>query len=382
MAVGEPNRVPEHDAPGRRIATVRRTEPLDAGTSTMLDGLASLHTIVLALEESGRIVWVRDGLGLIAPDAEAAVGTSVSKLLDRVWPDDIEAFGEQTRTFFDALVDRACTTRRRFDLRRDGQSQSLEVSAFRARDASGRALVVCVVDPHRPLDALQRQNEELESTLEHMAHDLRSPMVSVLGFSRMLREDHAHALDSSGLHFLARIEQAAHNMKQLLNDMLHLSRVSRGAEHRAEVSPIPVLEQLRAELKLLLDEKGIQLALPEDPPTLRCDRTRLYQLLSNLVGNAIRHMDDTTSPRIDVDIEEKEGGWQIVVADNGPGIAAEDQERIFQAFQTAGPARPGRQSSGLGLAIVKKIVEAQAGRVSVESQPGAGARFVVWLPRS
>jgi signal transduction histidine kinase len=380
-AVGEPNRAATTGGSGRRLVTVTRTEPLDAGTSSMLEGLATLHAVVLAVGESQRVVWIHDELGLIVGDADSAIGTTVASLLDRLWPDDIETFGEQTRAFFDDLVGDAPPTRRRFDLRRADRPLSLDVSAFRARDAAGRELVVCVADPHRSLESLQRENEELEATLDHVAHDLRSPMASLLGFSRMLREDHAEVLDDSGLRFLSRIEQAGHNMNQLLSDMLRLSRGGRPAEHRAEVNPAPILEQLRAELKIQLDEKGIHLELPHDPPTLRCDRTRLYQLLSNLVGNAIRHMHDRPSPHIEVDIEEADGGWRIVVADNGPGIAAQDRERIFRAFQTAGPTRAGRQSSGLGLAIVKKIVESQSGRVWVESAPGSGSRFVVWLPK-
>ena len=74
-------------------------------------------------------------------------------------------------------------------------------------------------------------------------------------------------------------------------------------------------------------------------------------------------------------------GWQIIVSDTGPGIAAKDRDRIFEAFQTVGRCSGGGENSGLGLAIVKKIVDAHSGRVWVESGPDAGARFFVWLPK-
>jgi len=173
-------------------------------------------------------------------------------------------------------------------------------------------------------------------------------------------------------------------MKQLLHDMLELSRIEATSHCRVHVNPAPILRQLFSELKIELDEKNIELHVPEDPPTVLFDRTRLYQLLSNLIGNAVQHMGEEPAGRIDVEIETLSDGWQISVRDNGPGIPAEDRQRIFEAFQTAdGPDRSEKKSekkSGLGLAIVKKIVEAHSGRVWVESEPGNGARFVVWFP--
>jgi signal transduction histidine kinase len=134
------------------------------------------------------------------------------------------------------------------------------------------------------------------------------------------------------------------------------------------------------ERKLQLEAKGIELRLPDDSPTLLCDRTRLYQLFTNLIGNSIKHMDRDSSGQIAVEIETVADGWQIHVIDNGPGIQPEDHERIFQAFETASRTTGQRQNSGLGLAIVKKIVDLHSGRVWVESEPGHGARFTIWLP--
>jgi signal transduction histidine kinase len=134
-------------------------------------------------------------------------------------------------------------------------------------------------------------------------------------------------------------------------------------------------------LKLQLDEKSIALQLPEDAPTVLCDRTRLYQIFSNLIGNAVRHMDSNSGGLIRVEVDESDDGWQISVRDNGPGIAPSDRERIFEAFQTASGPTPGTPGSGLGLAIVKKIVDRYSGRCWVESELGVGSQFVVWLPR-
>jgi signal transduction histidine kinase len=133
-------------------------------------------------------------------------------------------------------------------------------------------------------------------------------------------------------------------------------------------------------LKWQLDEKNIDLVLPENPPTLICDRTRLYQLFSNLIGNAIHHMNRPSAARIEVELETISDGWQITVSDNGQGIPVEDHDRIFRAFEAVHRPSSNGKSSGLGLAIVKKIVESHSGRVWVESEPGAGACFIVQLP--
>jgi len=248
------------------------------------------------------------------------------------------------------------------------------------RDSANDQLYICFADRDEPREALERKNSELEACVRGVSHDLRSPLVSLLGFSRLLRDDYQEVLDRTGLHFINRIDQAARHIDQLLHDMLEFSRIGATSQYRVHINPKPILEQLHSELKLQLDEKNIDLILPDETPTVLFDRTRLYQLFSNLIGNAIHHMDRKSAARIEVEITSEAAGWQISVRDNGPGIGPEDHQRIFGAFETA--SRPGNKhkSSGLGLAIVKKIVETDSGRVWVESELGTGARFVVWLP--
>jgi signal transduction histidine kinase len=354
----------------------------DVATESMLDGLADLHSFVLAVDSKRRVTWLSDELGIVLGGAAKSVGRPVSSLLDELWPDDVAAFANQTRQFVDEMLAKDRVSRARFDLRRDGTALPLEVSAFPVRDSAGNELFICIADRHRTRESLEQKNEELETFVRSVSHDLRSPLVSLLGFSRLLRDDDHQVLDETGLHFLDRIEQAGRHMEQLLQDMLELSRLEETPHCRVHVDPAPILQQLFSELKLQLDEKTIELKLPEDPPTVLCDRTRLYQLLSNLIGNAIQHMGVEAPGRIEVEIETVSDGWQISVSDTGPGILREDRDRIFEAFQTAcvGP-NGSKKNSGLGLAIVKKIVEAHSGRVWVESEPDVGACFFVWLPK-
>lgn len=233
----------------------------------------------------------------------------------------------------------------------------------------------------RIVQELRKENGELEHCVNALAHDLRSPLVALLGFSRLLRQDYGKGLDDTGHHFLDRIEQAGRTMEGLVHDLLELSRIGRSGDRPAMVDPRGVLVQIKAEVKPQLDVSGTELRLPEPPPSLvYCDRTRLYQLFSNLIGNALTHMGSCPSPVIAVHVDETEEGHHLTVRDNGEGIAPEHLDQIFDPFfsQRRGDGRTG---AGMGLAIVKKIAEKHGGRAWVESEPDVGAEFHVLLPR-
>jgi PAS domain S-box-containing protein len=269
--------------------------------------------------------------------------------------------------------------------RRDGTALCVSVSASllpRARGGSAGAVAYLrdVTERRRAEESLARKNAELEHYVHAVSHDLRSPLVSLLGFTRLLREDYGTRLDPKGLHFLDRIEQAGRTMEALIRDLLELSRIGRAPHATSRVNPRSVLTQLSAELKPRLDAQGVALALPEDAPALVCERTRLYQLFSNLIGNALDHMGDPPRPRVEVEVVDQRDHHLIVVRDNGRGVPPEHHERIFEVFQSLGPRRDGSRGTGMGLAIVRKIAETQGGHAWVESEPGRGASFKVRLP--
>lgn len=268
---------------------------------------------------------------------------------------------------------------------RDGRDLILSISAgvIRTPDGSDAGTVAYLRDVTEQRSShadLSRKNDELEHHVHSIAHDLRAPLVSILGFTRLLRDDYAHQLDEKGARFLDRVEQAGRTMESLIQDVLELSRIGRATEPADRVSARSVLLQLQAELKPQLNAAGVSLILPADPPTLNFDQTRLYQLLSNLIGNALDHMGEVPNGRIEVEVLCDDGGHLISVKDNGRGIPLEAQERIFEIFQSLGPARDGRRGTGIGLAIVRKIAEARGGRAWVESELGAGATFKVQIP--
>lgn len=233
----------------------------------------------------------------------------------------------------------------------------------------------------RVSERFKQKIASLESYVHTVSHDLRSPLVSLLGFTRLMKQDYGRILDETGRRFLNRIEQAGANMNTMTLDLLELSTREAPSASVTPVDPHPILLQIQAELKPRLEERGIDLELPAAPPMIQCNRTQLYQIFSNLIGNALQHMGPSDQPRIKVEIYPGADQQVIVVRDNGRGIAREAHEQIFDAFRSlssnAGDEAAG--SSGVGLAIVKKIALAHQGRVWVDSEPGCGAAFHVSL---
>jgi PAS domain S-box-containing protein len=270
--------------------------------------------------------------------------------------------------------------------RRDGSSccVSVSVSVLRLRDGTPMGAVAYVHDVterRRFEQEMARKSAELEHYVDAVSHDLRSPLMSLLGFTRLLREDYGERLDDKGRHFLRRVEEAGRTMEDLIRDLLELSRIGKTPRSEESVDPLPVLLQLYAEIKPRLDAQGVNLRLPDDTPLLCCNRTRLYQIFSNLIGNALDHMGPVERPAILVEVEEAGDAHVVRVADNGRGIDPVHHERIFEVFHSLGPRRDGRRGTGVGLAIVRKIAETQGGSAWVESEPGRGACFCVRLPR-
>ena len=270
---------------------------------------------------------------------------------------------------------------------RDGTVICVSVSASLlclsdGTDMGAVAYLRDVTQRRRTEEDLARSNVQLEHYVDAVSHDLRSPLVSLLGFSRLLREDYGARIDEKGRHFLDRIEQAGRTMESLIHDLLELSRIGRAEAEKSLIDPRSVLDRLRAEFKPRLDQDGADLELPEHPPLLMCNRTRLYQLFSNLVGNALDHMGSVEQPTIRVEVRTLAEAHQITVSDNGKGIDPANHARIFEIFQSLGPRKDGRRGTGVGLAIVKKIAETHGGRVWVESDLGKGTRFHLTLPCS
>lgn len=371
-----------------RIHAVRRTPATDrhrrAETErelrSQIDRLATAFAHapepVAVLDCKGRLRYVNAiGATLFGDSADALLGRAIA---------DFARHRESAAAGTSAGSD--CILRGEFELcRPDGDVRwvSWSASPLRGDGEAGVGVTVFLRDEtelrRRELNG-RRRLEELEQTLRGVAHDLRSPLVAVLGFSRLLRDDFAGLLGDRGTHYLERITEAGRNMEALIRELLDFARIGSAGERAMLVDPSEVLEQLRGEFKPRLDAAGVALRWPAESPLVFCDRTRLYQLFSNLIGNALDHMGSCDRPLVEIEVREELDRHLLVVRDNGRGVDPEERERIFEMFHSV-PHEGGRKGTGIGLAIVKKIAELHGGRAWVEDAPGAGAAFHVTLPR-
>lgn len=270
--------------------------------------------------------------------------------------------------------------------RDDGETVWISVSSspLRMHDGTTQGTVVFlrdVTERHHLAQTLSRKNTELENYVHVVSHDLRSPLTSILGFSQLLRKQAGHLLDEKSLHFLQRIENGSHIMGNLINDLLQLSRVSQEQRTPVLVDVVQLLRQLRSELKPRLDEKGLRLEIPTEAPMIKGSRTQMYQVFSNLIGNAINHMGQVLDPLIQVQAKQNSDEITFSVRDNGRGIPKALHENIFEIFRSYPSPDEKNPGTGIGLAIVSKISENAGGRVWLESDIGCGTTFFFSIPQ-
>jgi signal transduction histidine kinase len=218
----------------------------------------------------------------------------------------------------------------------------------------------------------------------HLSHEMRTPLKAILALSELLRDGTVGALNAEQKKYIEVIERNGENLVRLVNDVLDLSQMDLA---RIAIQPrtFSLDEQLRAvvaALAPLATIKGIALTFAEpadELPLLRCDPDRLRQILTNLIGNAIKFTD---RGRVVVSAESGLEVLMVHVTDTGVGIPACIAAQLFdQPFQASVPARQRLgQGAGLGLAITQRLLWLMGGDISVRSQEGSGSRFSFSLP--
>ncbi|MFW5898440.1 MAG: GAF domain-containing protein [Candidatus Saliniplasma sp.] len=225
---------------------------------------------------------------------------------------------------------------------------------------------------------LEEMNEQLKSFTHSVSHDLRAPLRGLQGFSRALMEDYREILDETGKEYLERIKGASQRMEILIDDLLEYSRLSRTDIVCEKTDVNNILEIIKDELISDIGMKNADIFI-SDIPDVKGERTILKQVLTNLLSNALKFVDE--KPKIEIYSEEDNDRIRIFVEDNGIGIKKEEQEKIFKVFERLHGIES-YEGTGVGLAIVKKGVEKMGGRVKVESDLGEGSRFWIELDKA
>ncbi|MGM0595020.1 MAG: ATP-binding protein [Pseudomonadota bacterium] len=225
---------------------------------------------------------------------------------------------------------------------------------------------------------LSALNRELEAFSYSVSHDLRAPLRSIHGFSKIIASKYHDKLDASGQDYLERVMRASNRMSALIDDLLVLSRINRKEMRLETVDMTALAEQVMGELREGEAQGPLQFQL-EPLPSVCADRKLLALVLQNLLGNALKFSAREATPTIRVSGQRRGGQLHYTVSDNGVGFDMAFADKLFGAFQRLHNSDE-FEGTGIGLATVQRIIHRHGGRIWAEAEPGRGARFHFTLP--
>ena len=231
---------------------------------------------------------------------------------------------------------------------------------------------------------LQEVDKMKDSFIRMATHELQSPITNVRAYVEVLEEEIQGSLDKKQKEYLKRIKISAKNLSILISDILEVSRIEQGRLDftSRKLSPIKVIEETVAELKIKAEQKKLKLVFKgkEEPYLINVNLNRFKQIIVNLIVNSIKY---TPKGKIEITAEanKKRGKYIISVSDSGLGISAEAQKQLFEKFYRVKTKEtadvPG---TGLGLWVTKQLCEKMKGEIFVESMEGAGSKFTISFP--
>jgi len=345
---------------------------------------AGVPDAIVTIDEDGTIEDVN-------PAVEALFGYAPEDLIDGplevLMPDDIAPHHARfVRAVSNVRDSRPMTAARDiYGRRKDGSLVPLDISVSGVeydgkphfigvmRDITARKQAEAELA--ELLAALERSNEELDKFAYVASHDLKAPLRVIDNAAGWLEEDLADVLTEDTRESLDMLRGRVRRMERLLDDLLAHSRIGRDGGEATVVSGAELADTLRGLLNL---PEGMQLHVSDAFRRIEVQTMPVTTILLNLLSNAVKHH-DRTDGNIWLDAAEVEQGLELSVADDGPGIAPEYHERIFEMFQTLRP-RDEVDGSGLGLAMVRKYAAIAGGRINVTSDGGRGTRFTLLWP--
>ncbi|MDK2892473.1 PAS domain-containing sensor histidine kinase [Methanohalophilus sp.] len=231
--------------------------------------------------------------------------------------------------------------------------------------------------------AAEEANQAKSMFLANMSHELRTPLNSIIGFSQVLKEKAFGDLNEKQERYVSNILNSGKHLLNIINDILDLAKVeSNDFELSPEKISLPeCCNEIKTLMQPLANKKSINLKtnLETEDREIYADKTKIKQIMYNLVNNAIKFTPEYGT--VEINVKQINNKLQVSVSDTGIGISKKDQEMIFEPFKQVESASNRKyEGTGLGLALVKKYVEMHGGEVWVESKPGKGSTFSFTIP--
>jgi signal transduction histidine kinase len=234
----------------------------------------------------------------------------------------------------------------------------------------------------RSFNQMTRQVKHSQQQLRHfvadVSHQLKTPLTSIQGFSQALLDGTASDEDTK-LKAATIINEESNLMRRQVDELLELARMQAGhlKLSREAVNVNELLERCREILAVQAEEKGVEIKIDAEPASAVIgDADRLEQVFSNILDNALKN--SPAQSRVEIAVQNlKDDAVEVRIIDSGPGIPSEQLAYVFERFYQAGGIRSG---AGLGLAIAREIITAHGGTIEAQSEPGAGAEFIIRLP--
>jgi len=235
----------------------------------------------------------------------------------------------------------------------------------------------------RLYEEARKASESQSEFISIVSHELRTPMTNIKGYTDLILSGRAGPISERQKEFLTRVRSNVQRMASLVEDLLNISRIEAG-KLRLEIEPVHIAEVVEEVVNFVQQEVRekkllLRLDIKDALPPVKADRSRVLQILSNLLSNACSY----TPPEGSITIRayKKDGFIQVDVADTGIGIPPEEQPKIFQRFfRGSHPLVKEKQGTGLGLYITKSLVELLGGQIWFQSEPGKGTTFSFILP--
>ena len=323
--------------------------------------LNSVLLPIIATDNQGRTLGLNDAARkLLPPDVTEPVG----KRLDKLFPE------------WKALLTEMRGSHETF--RREVQLDGVRVAEASVTPIAGYGWAVTIYDVSGYKDVEEAKN----NLLGEVTHDLKTPLAAILSFADLVRA--AGELNPKQDQFLGRITSAASRMTEQVHQLLDVVWIEAGM--KLTLVDVNLLQLVKSTLEIIEPRaaaKQIRFSLeaPENVPTITADNNRLGQVVANLINNAVKYSPEHTTITLKIWLEQHD--IALSVHDQGMGIAQEHLDNLFQRFYRVKNVQTRQiEGTGLGLYIARSIVEQHDGRITVESQPGVGSTFTIYLPLS